>query len=164
MAEIRIKKRKRLRNKDVKALAIEIENRVGREQFTQDDMVDRASSSDFDVIFVNGEILAMVIEGRIFPSIRGILKYGADGCFVTVDMGAIPYVANGADVMSPGVVEADPGLTEGDMVWIRDEKNLRPLAIGRALMAGPDMVDATSGKAVETIHYVGDKLWKYDEE
>jgi predicted ribosome-associated RNA-binding protein Tma20 len=30
-------------------------------------------------------------------------------------------------------------------------------------MRGDDMVGSGSGKAVETIHYVGDKLWKIDE-
>jgi PUA-domain protein len=127
-------------------------------------MVDKASSTDFDVFFVDGQIMALVIEGMAFPSIRGILKYGADNGFITVDMGAVPYVANGADIMAPGVVDADPGVNEGDLVWIRDEKNLRPLAIGRALMPGPAMMGSKSGKAVETIHYVGDKLWRYDEE
>lgn len=163
MAEIRIRKRRRLRNKETKTLVEEIRTKTGTEVFSSNDAVDIAQSSGFDVIFIGGEILAMVIEGSPFPTIRGILKYGAKRFFVTVDMGAVPYVANGADIMAPGVVDADPEVKEGDLVWIRDEKNVRPLAIGKALMSGPDMVAGGSGKAVSTLHFVGDKLWKYDD-
>jgi PUA-domain protein len=163
MAEIRIRKRRRLRNKETKALVEEIRAKTGTEIFSSNDPVDIANSSDFDVIFIDGEILAMVIEGRAFPTIRGILKYGSERFFVTVDMGAVPYVANGADIMAPGVVDADTEIREGDLVWIRDEKNCRPLAIGKALMSGSEMVAGGSGKAVSTLHFVGDKLWKYDD-
>lgn len=163
MAEIRIRKRRRLRNKEVKALAQDINETMGRDVISVEDTLDIASSTDYDVIFVNGDIRAIVLEGKPFLTIKGILELGADRAFVTVDMGAVPYVANGADVMAPGVVDADLQIEAGDLVWIRDEKNSRPLAIGRALMSGSDMVSAKSGKAVSSIHYVGDKLWKYDE-
>jgi PUA-domain protein len=163
MAEIRIRKRRRLRNKEVKALAQELNDTMGMDVISTEDIIDIASSMEYDVIFVNGDILAIIVEGKPFLTVRGILELGADRAFVTVDMGAVPYVANGADVMAPGVVDADLQLEEGNMVWIRDEKNARPLAIGKALMSGSDMISAKSGKAVVTIHYVGDKLWKYDE-
>lgn len=163
MAEIRIRKRRRLRNKEVKTLAQELNETMGRNVLSAEDVVDSGSSTEYDVIFLNGNILAIIVEGKPFLTVRGILEFGADRAFVTVDMGAVPYVANGADVMTPGVVDADLQLEEGDMVWVRDEKNARPLAIGKALMSGSDMISAKSGKAVASIHYVGDKLWKYDE-
>jgi PUA domain protein len=83
---------------------------------------------------------------------------------VTVDMGAVPHVANGADVMAPGITEADPAIRAGDLVWVRDERNRRPLAVGRALVDGPAMPRGKKGKAVETLHHVGDALWSTDEE
>ena len=66
--------------------------------------------------------------------------------------------------MAPGIVDADPAIRPGDLVWVRDERNLRPLAIGEALMSGPEMVASEKGKAVASIHHVGDPLWKLDEE
>ena len=164
MAEIRIKKRRRLRNKEAKALAEELSEIMGTETFSPEGAVDKAQSTDFDVIFVEGEIRALVYDGRAFLTIRGILAYGAERRFVTVDMGAVPYVSNGADIMAPGVVEADPGISEGDLVWIRDERNHRPLAMGKAILQGKEMVSLGSGKAVETIHFIGDKLWRYDQQ
>jgi PUA domain protein len=65
--------------------------------------------------------------------------------------------------MSPGIVEADPAIDEGDLVWIRDEKNMKPLAIGRALVKGTDMAGGGKGKAVKSIHYVGDRLWTFED-
>ncbi|MCL2143486.1 MAG: RNA-binding protein [Methanomassiliicoccaceae archaeon] len=163
MADIMIRKRKRLRSKDVKSYSDEIERRLGIPSFTADDAVDLAESSEFNVIFVNGEILAMVYENITYLTIRGILKYRPQKGFVTVDMGAVPYVRNGADIMGPGIVDADPGIKKDDMVWIRDVKNLVPLATGIALADGEELKSGGKGKMIRTVHNVGDKLWKTDE-
>jgi PUA domain protein len=163
MADIMIRKRKRLRSKEVKAYSEEIEKALGIPTFTADDAVDLAESSEFNVIYVNGEILAMVCGGRTFLTVRGLLKYKPQKKFVTVDMGAVPYVRNGADIMAPGITDADVNIQEGDMVWIRDIKNLVPLAIGISSVSGEEMRKGGKGKVIKTVHNVGDKLWKTDE-
>ncbi|MCL1984127.1 MAG: RNA-binding protein [Methanomassiliicoccaceae archaeon] len=163
MADIMIRKRKRLRSKDVKAYSEEIGNALGTEVFTVDDIVDIAESSEFNVIYVNGEILALVLEGRSFLTVRGLLRYRPQKKFVTVDMGAVPYVTNGADVMAPGIVDADTDIREGDMVWIRDIKNLVPLAVGISSVSGEELKKGGKGKVIRTVHNVGDKLWRSDE-
>ncbi len=163
MAEIRIRNRGRLKEKVIERLADELRQTTGTESFSVEDTVDRAESSDFDVIFVNGEILAIIYEDRAFSTVRGLLEYGAEKREVTVDMGAVPYVVDGADVMAPGIVEADTDIQEGDLVWVSDQKNGQPLAIGEALMSGQEMIDKQSGRAIKSVHYVGDKLWEYDE-
>jgi predicted RNA-binding protein (TIGR00451 family) len=73
-------------------------------------------------------------------------------------MGAIKFIVNGADVMSPGIVDADASIREGDIVWVRDVKNKKPIAVGIALKPGAEM-PKTQGKAVKTLHYVGDEIW-----
>jgi len=62
-------------------------------------------------------------------------------------------------VMAPGVVDADPQVNTGDVVWVREEKHKRPIAVGLALVSGPEMVAAEKGKAVRTLHHLRDKLW-----
>ena len=57
---------------------------------------------------------------------------------------------------------ADPALEEGDLVWIRDQEHGKPLALGLALVSGDEMVEMTSGKAIKTLHWVGDDLWELD--
>ena len=163
MADIRIKKRKRMREKEVKALASEFSEIFGKETFTEKDAVDMAESSDFDVIFVNNDILGLVYEGKPFLTVRGILRYRPERRSVTVDMGAVPYVTNGADVMGPGIVDADPDIAEGDLVWIKDIKNGAPLAVGVALRDASSLKEKEKGKAIMTLHNVGDKLWKSGE-
>ncbi len=163
MSDVMVRKRKRMRDKEVRSLAQRLEEATGVPVFTPEDGVDSAESSEFDLIFVKGDILGLVLDGRPFLTIRGILKYRPTRRYVTVDMGAVAYVTNGADVMGPGITEADPGIAEGDLVWVRDSNNGAPLAVGVALRAGPDLAAKTPGKAVKTIHYVGDRLWKTGE-
>jgi PUA domain protein len=153
-----------MRQKDIQAVASGIERALGTSVFGVDDTVDMAEAPGYDAVIVDGKILAIVLDGAPYLTIRGILRYGATKGYVTVDMGAVRFVANGADVMGPGVVDADPSLTEGDLVWIRDERNKRPLAIGRAIVPAHAMLAKEKGKVVTSIHYVGDKLWQLDEE
>ncbi len=129
-----------------------------------EDQVDRAQAGDLEVLLLKGVAIAMVFEGEPFPTVRGLLGSSVEHRYVTVDMGAVPYISNGADVMAPGIVDADPEIQEGDMVWIRDERNLVPLAVGQALIAAREMVGGERGKAVRTLHFVGDWLWKIGEE
>jgi PUA-domain protein len=163
MSELRVRKRRRLREKEIRAISEQISAMIGTRVFGVGDTVDMAESSEFEVVFVNGEIDAFVIGGRPFLTVRGLLRYQAPRKYVEVDMGAIKFVINGADIMGPGIVDADPSIASGDMVWVRDEKNKRPLAVGEALVAGSEMKVKRPGKAVKSILYVGDKLWKYEE-
>ncbi len=163
MSDIMIRKRKRMREKEIKALSKNLQDLFGIPVFDERDAVDMAESSDFNVIFVGQDILGIVYDGKPFLTIRGILKYRPTARSVTVDMGAVPFVTNGADVMGPGITDADEAVAEGDLVWIKDIKNGAPLAIGVALRSGADLKTKAGGKAIKTIHYVGDKLWKSGE-
>jgi PUA domain protein len=132
----------------------------GADTFSLNDTVDSAETKNYDIIYVNNEVLAMIIDDEPFLTLKGILKYHPRNRWVTVDMGAVKFVYNGADVMAPGIVNADPTIEKDDLVWVRDERNLQPLAIGKALMSGIEMISANKGKAIETLHYVGDRLWE----
>lgn len=164
MSEIRIRKRHRLREKEIKALDEEIKTRLGADAFTTGEAVDRAESSEFDVLFIGNQVQGIIYQGKAFLTVRGLLKHPATKSYVTVDMGAVPFVTKGADVMGPGIVDADQGIAPGDLVWIRDVKNMRPLAIGEAMVNGEQMRTKAPGKAIKSIHYVADKLWKVDED
>ncbi|AGI47462.1 putative RNA-binding protein (contains PUA domain) [Thermoplasmatales archaeon BRNA1] len=163
MADIRVRKRKRLRNKEAKALADAISADIGVPVFGDDEPVDRAESSEYDLIFVGNDILGLIINEKPMLTLRGVLKYLPQKRFVTVDMGAVPFIANGADCMGPGIVDADPEIKEGDFVWIRDIKNLRPLAVGISSRSGTELLEKKTGKAIKTLNSVGDKLWKAGE-
>lgn len=163
MADIRIRKRKRMRSKEIKALSDEMEAALGAPVFGEGDAVDSAESSDFDLLFVGQDIIGLILDGRPFLTVRGVLKYRPPKRYVTVDMGAVPFITNGADCMGPGIVDADPGISAGDMVWIRDVNNKAPLAIGVSDRSGAELMERRAGKAIRTIHNVGDRLWRSGE-
>jgi PUA domain protein len=159
---IHLRKRHRLRRKEIRILSEGLLEIFGKPCISQEETVDRANIGKFDVILVNGEILAMVVSNRPFLTVKGLLKYRVEKRYVTVDMGAVKFVYNGADIMAPGIVEADSEIKEGDLVWIRDQKNLQPLAVGEAKVSGIDMVQSNKGKAVVSIHHVGDDIWNFE--
>lgn len=164
MPRLRVRKRHRLRQKEIDNLSSRLDEVLGTTTFDEGDTVDMAETPDFDILFVNGALLGIVSGGEPFLTVRGILEYGATKRFVTVDMGAVPFVANGADIMGPGVVDVDSEVVVGDFVWIRDEKNLRPLAVGRASVPASEMIRRPKGKVVSSLHHVGDRLWLIDQE
>ena len=163
MADIRIRKRKRMRSKEIKSVAEELNGLFGIQTFTEDDPLDITEGPDFNLLFCGNDILGMVYEEKPFLTVRGLHKFKPERRFITVDMGAVKFVTNGADVMGPGIIEADDGIAEGDLVWIRDERNLMPLAVGKALRDTEGIRAKEKGKAVMMLHYVGDKLWKAGE-
>jgi len=77
---------------------------------------------------------------------------------VVVDMGAIRFVCNGADVMAPGITEMG-SFNEGDIVVIRDMNHGKALAIGVANKSSAEIEMSKKGKVIRNLHYVGDKLW-----
>ena len=125
-------------------------------------VLEKITLDEYSLILVDGKPLLFEIEGQLFPTIRGALEMELNKRIVTVDKGAVRFVSNGADIMAPGIVEADSEIKEGDLVIIVEEAHRKPLAIGKALMNGPQMVEADSGKAIKSITHVGDKLWNME--
>ena len=161
---LRLRRRQRLRRKEAQAIVERLKNQLGIEIAGAEEPVDTAEADGWQVILVKDKSLGFMIKDRPFLTIRGLLAFRPERLYVTVDMGAVKFVYNGADIMAPGVVDADRAIKVGDLVWVRDEKNKQPLAIGEALITGDEMIVAESGKAVKSIHHVGDNLWKIDEE
>ena len=120
-----------------------------------------ATSRNFDVVIQHGHIIALVLNDQIHLSVRGLLSHTPQTGWVQVDMGAIPFVCNGANVMSAGINEASSEVVEGQYVWIREENHHKPLAVGKALLSSDDMLTLDKGKAIQALHYIGDKVWEY---
>ncbi len=78
---------------------------------------------------------------------------------IVVNMGAVPHVCNGADIMAPGKVRIEKDYNQGDHVVITDERHGKPLAIAVALIESAAARSASHGKIAKNLHYVGDDLW-----
>lgn len=161
---LKVRRRTRLRRKEVDAWFRALASDFGMAMPEDETPVDQAEAGEMRVLLRDDVAIALVLAETVVPTVRGLLVFPAQRRFVTVDMGAVPFVYNGADVMAPGIVEADPAIRVGDYVWVRDEKNRRPLAVGRAIMDGSTMAREERGKAIETVHHVGDDLWRLGEE
>ena len=116
--------------------------------------------TDFNsFVLINGQPHIILINKKPFPTLKAIIDNNIHGKQVIVDMGAVKYMANGADVMSPGIVATDENIEKSDIVVIVDENHEKPLAIGVSLITGNKMVKNDKGKAIETVHFIGDNIW-----
>jgi predicted RNA-binding protein (TIGR00451 family) len=88
------------------------------------------------VLLLNDTILFFEYDGLIIPTIHALLEGKVSLPEITVDMGAVRYVVNGADIMRPGITKIDEGIQVGSVVAIVDERHGKP-------------------------HYVNDALWDF---
>lgn len=93
-----------------------------------------------------------------FLTVRGANAYPPQRRVVTVDAGAVSFVSDGADVMRPGIADADEEIESGDLVVITEQSHGKALAIGRSRVDGTALV-GDSGKVVDSLHHVGDDLY-----
>ncbi len=150
-----------LRKKEVKKLVEELEQTLSCS--LHPGIVEIVKTPPYEFLLFDGSPDALMITDHIFLSLHGLVKYHPSKRWVTVDMGAVSHIANGADVMAPGITEADTDIRPDDLVWIQDEKNKHPLALGISLMTGEEMMDKQKGKAIQIIHHVGDDMWNIGE-
>ncbi len=127
--------------------------------FEEDVIMDAAELEGRPVYLMDHEAIAFEHEGKAALTVRGLLRWGAGRAKVTVDMGAVRHVTNGADVMTPGITDADVDIEPGDLVWVADETHGKPLGVGEALVTGAELVELDKGRGVASLHYLGDKLW-----
>jgi len=117
--------------------------------------------TDFAEIFlVNGKPLLFRIEEKILPTLIFNELFGSMSR-VVVDMGAVPYVCNGASVMAPGIVRFEGEFEKGDFVLVVDEKHGKTIAIGEATYDVDAAKKVTKGVVMKNIHFVGDKIWNF---
>jgi PUA-domain protein len=118
----------------------------------------------FDLVLVDDEPLVLYVEddgGREpFPTVRGLNALEPGRGVVTVDAGAVSFVSDGADVMRPGIEDADEDIEAGDLVAINEAAHGKFLAVGRARVDGSEMV-GDQGKVVDSVHHVGDELYEF---
>jgi len=118
-----------------------------------------------DTLFAINNVLKLwkSKEGYI-PVLTLLLNNQVDLKTIVVDFGAIRYVANGADVMRPGITKIDPSIKKGDIVRIIEETKNRALAVGKALFDAPEMETKSSGKVVKNLHTIQDSVWEFEKQ
>jgi PUA domain protein len=157
---MKVKSRHHLRSDEIADLEDRIAEMtgvdLGGEAYERVELAD----AEFDVVLVDGDPAVVYFDDEPFLTVQGANQYEPTRNVVTVDSGAISFVSDGADVMRPGIVDADESIEAGDFVFVAEETHGKVLAVGRALEAGSDLV-GDSGKVVESVHHVGDELFEF---
>ena len=121
--------------------------------------VEVAESKTATIFLINNKPLFARKDDLIFPTL------GSDDITklmprVVVNMGAVPHVCNGADVMAPGIVDIGGDFEKDDFIVVVDEQHQKPLAVGVALFDSEAIRNLKHGKTIKTVHFVGDDFWR----
>lgn len=110
------------------------------------------------VLIVKERVPLFIVNEGLIPTLKLLLDRSLLKS-VTVDMGAVRFVTNGADIMRPGITKVEEGIEKGDLVVVLDETHAKPLAVCETLFSGEELMSMASGKVLKNLHYVGDKVW-----
>ena len=147
-------KRTRLAPKDTAKLLTEY-----NVQLTKNDEVELVED-EYRLIFINKQPAFFYYQEKVLPTLKylqtnNLLKK------ITIDMGAVKFMINGADLMKPGITDVDAEIKEQEIIVLVDQNNKKPLALGIALFNSEQIKSMTHGKVTKNIHYVGDKIWNF---
>lgn len=78
----------------------------------------------------------------------------------TVDIGAVKFVCNGANVMRPGIVSFSDHFEKSALIVVNEASHSKAIAVGRAMATAEEMKGTSKGASIENYHYVGDKFWE----
>ena len=110
-------------------------------------------------LLVADETVAVQVQDNIVPFLAGKSEILQRFPSVTVDMGAVKFVCNGAKVMRPGIINFD-SFKKGDIVVVKDQTHGKALAVGVALEESEAAKAMTKGYVVDNMHYISDKMWE----
>ena len=122
--------------------------------------VEIAKSSAGNIYLINDKPLFFKIEKKVLPTLM-FQDFLSQTPKIVIDMGAVPYVCNGANVMAPGIVRVEGKFNKGELVQIVDEKHEKPLALGESLADSEIIRNVKKGAVVKNIHFVSDKIWNF---
>jgi PUA domain protein len=111
------------------------------------------------LFLIDNKPFAISTASGLFPSLLNeeVLKMLPS---IIVDMGAIPHVCNGADIMRPGIREIHGEFGRGAVLLVKDIRFGKPIGICVAETSSESMQTMKKGKAAQNVHYVGDKFWQ----
>jgi len=150
-----------LKDKEAKQIVREFEIRfpIAKEQLKAIDHLQELVANDGSIIFADDVPVLIRKKDLWIPSLKFEIVIGSLPK-VIVDMGAIPHITNGAQIMRPGIRLISDNFRKNEFVVIQDERFHKSLAIGTADVDSESMKAMTKGKVITNLHYVGDDFWK----
>ena len=164
---MKIKQRHFIRKSELKPLKDEIlkhyDQKFVDQIFPTKSNVEVIETEAGDTLFAINNVLKLwKSKDGYIPVLTLLLNKQVDLKTIVVDFGAVRYVANGADIMRPGITKIDPLIKKGDIVRIIEETKSRALAVGKALFDAPEMEAKSSGKVIKNLHTIQDSVWEFE--
>ena len=159
-----IKKRKTLSKKEKKLLFEDLIKEYGKDissYIELSTMLEEVTTDEGTIITKSGKIWFFHSEGHLLPSIYFLRETGFELPEIVVDIGAIRFITNGADVMSPGVVLFNEEIRKGTLVVIKEEKANSIIGVGSSLINSEEFDKSQKGKVVKLLHHLKDKIWSF---
>ena len=148
---LKTKEAKLILNKASEGLKINLETVLGSKA-----NVEVVEADVGEIYLVGGKPLFFKVGEKVLPT----LFFSELASFlpkIVVDMGAVPYVCKGANVMAPGVRRIEGTFKSNSIVAIVDEKFGKPIALGEILFGSEEATKLKQGRIVKNLFYVGDK-------
>ena len=104
---------------------------------------------NFKVLRLENEFIPFLTESKLLGSFPNVI----------VDMGAVKFMCNGANVMRPGI-KSHTEFSKDEIVCIVEESQQKFLAVGKSLVNSSEMKEMSKGEVVKNLHYISDKYWE----
>ena len=105
--------------------------------------------NDFKVLRLENEFIPFLTETKLLGSFPNVM----------VDMGAVKFMCNGANVMRPGI-KSHTEFSKDEIVCIVEESQQKFLAVGKSLVHSSEMKEMSKGEIVKNLHYISDRYWE----
>ena len=105
--------------------------------------------NDFKVLRLENEFIPFLTESKLLGSFPNVI----------VDMGAVKFMCNGANVMRPGI-KNHTEFSKDEIVCIVEESQQKFLAVGKSLVHSSEMKEMSKGEIVKNLHYISDRYWE----
>ncbi|HJJ48147.1 MAG TPA: RNA-binding protein [Methanocorpusculum sp.] len=164
MVELTIKKRHAIKKGQLQSLMTKLSEAIGEDaNLYKSPMIEIAETvSKFNIYIIDKKPMLIEKDDWAFPTLRGAIARPFSGRRISVDMGAIPYVINGADIMRPGIVSVTDDVKANMPALVVDESHDKPLAVVIPLYDAEALRALEKGKAAKNLHYIGDELWNME--
>ncbi len=116
-------------------------------QITDD--AELVTGNGIKILKFNGEFIPFLSETKTLEKFP----------YVMVDMGAVKFMCNGANVMRPGIKKYSE-FKKDDLVCIIEESRKKFLAVGKAKTDSNELQNMDKGEVIRNIHYISDKFWE----
>ncbi|MFQ6068267.1 MAG: DUF1947 domain-containing protein [Candidatus Bathyarchaeia archaeon] len=120
--------------------------------------IELAKTNNEEIFFANGKPIFAKSNNKLFPTLTSS-RLLTNMPKAIVNMGAVPHICNGADIMAPGVVHFQGAFNKEDIVIVSDERHQKPIAVAIALYNIEKAKKLERGKILKNIHHIGDGLW-----